>query len=108
VHEEALACELAAYFYLELGETEQSMSHFLLAHERYYEWGAFGKCTSLFDFVKSSFNTSSSIESDFSPSSIATDGIVHTNNSSWQENAAWINYINSVRSKRRSSDSEVD
>jgi hypothetical protein len=81
VHEEALAYELAAYFYLELGEREQSLSHFLLAHERYHEWGAFGKCTSLFEFVKSSFTTSSSIESDVTPSSVATDGVVHTNNS---------------------------
>ena len=113
VHEEALAYELAAYFYLELGEMEQSLSHFLLALERYHEWGAFGKCTSLFEFVKSSFTTSSSIESDVTPSSVATDGVVHTNNSNRQtmdENAAWMNYINSVRStqKRRSYNTEVD
>eukprot|EP00985_Skeletonema_marinoi_P011411 scaffold5430_cov122-Skeletonema_marinoi.AAC.1 len=43
VHEEALAYELAAYFHLELGEMEQSMEYFLAAHERYHEWGAFGK-----------------------------------------------------------------
>eukprot|EP00985_Skeletonema_marinoi_P019265 scaffold10976_cov95-Skeletonema_marinoi.AAC.1 len=48
VHEEALAYELAAYFHLELGEMEQSMEYFLAAHERYHEWGAFGKCSSLF------------------------------------------------------------
>jgi len=63
VHEEALAYELAAYFYLELGEMEQSMEYFLAAHERYHEWGAFGKCNSLFEFVNSSFSPSS-IESD--------------------------------------------
>jgi hypothetical protein len=60
VHEEALAYELAAYFYLELGETEQSMEYFLAAHERYHEWGAFGKCNRLFEFVKSSFSQTSS------------------------------------------------
>eukprot|EP00985_Skeletonema_marinoi_P029704 scaffold28750_cov91-Skeletonema_marinoi.AAC.1 len=60
VHEEALAYELAAYFYLELGETEQSIEYFLLAHERYHEWGAFGKCNSLFEFVKRSFSQASS------------------------------------------------
>eukprot|EP00985_Skeletonema_marinoi_P001771 scaffold703_cov184-Skeletonema_marinoi.AAC.1 len=60
VHEEALAYELAAYFYLELGETEQSIEYFLAAHERYHEWGAFGKCNSLFEFVKSSFSQASS------------------------------------------------
>ena len=66
VHEEALAYELAAYFYLELGETEQSIEYFLAAHERYHEWGAFGKCNSLFEFVKSSFSPAS-IESDVAP-----------------------------------------
>ena len=53
VHEEALACELAAYCYLELGDTEKAMHYFLLAHEKYHEWGAFGKCDSLFKFVQS-------------------------------------------------------
>jgi hypothetical protein len=33
-----LACELAAYFYLELGEISNSIEYFLLAHERYHEW----------------------------------------------------------------------
>jgi len=38
VHEEALAYELAAYFYLELGDPEKAMEYFLLAHEKYHEW----------------------------------------------------------------------
>ena len=42
MHEEALAYELAAYFYLELGEINKSVDYFLLAHEKYHEWGAFG------------------------------------------------------------------
>jgi len=54
-----LACELAAYFYLELGLKDKAVELFLLAHEKYHEWGAFGKCTSLFKVV--SFNLSSSI-----------------------------------------------
>jgi hypothetical protein len=53
VHEEALACELAAYFYLELGEINKSVEYFLLAYERYNEWGAFEKAESLFKFAKS-------------------------------------------------------
>eukprot|EP00984_Skeletonema_dohrnii_P001544 scaffold486_cov148-Skeletonema_dohrnii-CCMP3373.AAC.25 len=48
VHEEALACELAGYFYVELRDTDKAMEYFLLAHEKYHEWGAFGKCDSLF------------------------------------------------------------
>ncbi|KAK1744417.1 putative AAA ATPase [Skeletonema marinoi] len=51
VHEEALAHELAAYFYFELGEREQTMEHLILAHEKYLEWGALGKCDSLLKFV---------------------------------------------------------
>jgi hypothetical protein len=46
VHEEALACELAAYFYLEAGENEKATQYLLLAHEKYHEWGAVGKCNS--------------------------------------------------------------
>ena len=33
------------------------MELFLLAHEKYHEWGAFGKCTSLYEFVSSSIGT---------------------------------------------------
>jgi hypothetical protein len=54
-----LACELAAYFYLEeLGQKPKALELFLLAHEKYHEWGAFGKCTSLFEFVGSNFTSS--------------------------------------------------
>ena len=38
MHEEALAYELAAYLYLELGEINKSVDYFLLAHEKYHEW----------------------------------------------------------------------
>ena len=33
-----MACELAGHFYLGLGETAESMKHFLRAHERYKQW----------------------------------------------------------------------
>jgi ATP-dependent RNA helicase DDX31/DBP7 len=58
VNEEALACELAAYFYLEFGQKEKSLELFLLAHENYHKWGAYGKCTSIFEFVGSTFTSS--------------------------------------------------
>jgi len=38
VHEEALAYELAGYFYLELGDIDKCVEYFLHAHERYQEW----------------------------------------------------------------------
>ena len=50
---------MAAYFYLELGEIQKATTHFLLAHEKYQEWGAFGKCNSLFKFVESTFTPAS-------------------------------------------------
>jgi len=53
VHEEALAYELAAYLYLELGEINKSVEYFLLAHERYKQWGASEKAESLFKFAES-------------------------------------------------------
>ena len=59
MHEEALACELAAYFHLEIGNNEKAMQYFLLAHKKYHEWGALGKCNSLFKFVESTFTPAS-------------------------------------------------
>ena len=35
------------------------MQYFLLAHEKYHEWGALGKCNSLFKFVESTFTPAS-------------------------------------------------
>ena len=53
-----MACELAAYFYLEeLSQKPKALELFLLAHEKYHEWGAFGKCTSLFEFVSRNFTS---------------------------------------------------
>ena len=52
-----MACELAAYFYLELGQNDKALELFLFAHEKYHEWGAFGKCTSLFEFVSRNFTS---------------------------------------------------
>ena len=38
VHEEALACELAAYFYLEIGDVEKAGEYCLRSYEKYHEW----------------------------------------------------------------------
>ena len=46
------------------------MELFLLAHEKYHEWGAFGKCTSLFKVVAS--NLSSSIGTELTDSDSMT------------------------------------
>ncbi|KAL7491984.1 hypothetical protein ACHAWT_001238 [Skeletonema menzelii] len=59
IHEEALACELATYFYVEIGEANKAVEYCLLAQENYKEWGATGKCTSLSKFYDSIMNKKS-------------------------------------------------
>lgn len=51
-HDEALACESAGYFYLELGEKDTAIQYFLQAHEKYHDWGAVAKSNALFEFVQ--------------------------------------------------------
>jgi hypothetical protein len=84
-----LAYELAAYFYLELGDTEKAMQLFLLAHKKYLEWGALGKCDSLFKFVESNFTPASA--------DVGVGNTDSTGNSNTQlediENAQWNRYI---------------
>ena len=67
------------------------MQYFLLAHKKYHEWGALGKCNSLFKFVKSTFITPASTN--------VGVGVGHTDttgNSNTQleelENAQWMRY----------------
>ena len=52
-----MACELAAHFYLKLGQKDKALESFLDAHKKYHKWGAFGKCTSLFEFVSDTFTS---------------------------------------------------
>jgi hypothetical protein len=47
VNEEALANELAGYFYLETGRTKRSEQYFSRAFEKYNEWGAVAKANTL-------------------------------------------------------------
>ncbi|KAK1744366.1 hypothetical protein QTG54_004899 [Skeletonema marinoi] len=49
--QEALAHELAAYS-IWSWEKRANLEHFMLAHEKYLEWGALGKCDSLLKFVE--------------------------------------------------------
>ena len=54
INQEALACELAGYFFLETGEQDTAIQYFLQAHEKYHEWGAVAKSNMLFEFVQRS------------------------------------------------------
>jgi hypothetical protein len=49
------AYELAARFYLEIGNQASSLEHFRLAHETYIAWGAVGKANSLFEYIRGTF-----------------------------------------------------
>lgn len=52
VNGEAIACELAGYFYLEMGDKNTAKDYFIKAHERYLTWGALGKAATLNQEIK--------------------------------------------------------
>jgi hypothetical protein len=55
INDEALASELAGYFFLTINKKEKALHHFTHAYEKYSEWGADGKSNKLFQFVQSTF-----------------------------------------------------
>ncbi|KAL3799295.1 hypothetical protein HJC23_013020 [Cyclotella cryptica] len=55
MNDEALACELAAMFYLGTGNVASSLDHFRLAQEKYHKWGAFAKADRLLAFIHITF-----------------------------------------------------
>ena len=55
INQEALAYELTARFYFEIGDKVSSLEHFRMAHEKYQEWGAFGKACQLFTYINQRF-----------------------------------------------------
>lgn len=52
INDEALACELAAKFYLETCNVMSSVEYFKLAHEKYIHWGALAKAERLIEYTK--------------------------------------------------------
>ncbi|KAL3804135.1 hypothetical protein HJC23_013654 [Cyclotella cryptica] len=55
VNVEALACELAARFYLYLNNSSTAVKYFTLAHDKYFEWGALAKVRTLHEFIQETF-----------------------------------------------------
>jgi tetratricopeptide (TPR) repeat protein len=55
INDESFALELAARFYFETGDMPSSMEHFIQAHERYCEWGAYAKANQLFHHISDKF-----------------------------------------------------
>ncbi|KAL7547670.1 hypothetical protein ACHAWF_010954 [Thalassiosira exigua] len=53
-NEEALACELAGYHFMEMDENDVSLGYFLQAHEKYVKWGAIAKANAVNIFSMSS------------------------------------------------------
>ncbi|KAL7480034.1 hypothetical protein ACHAW6_005741, partial [Cyclotella cf. meneghiniana] len=80
VNDEALACELAAKFYLETGNLSSSLECFRLAHEKYHEWGAVAKANILFTLVNNTFGNALDEKTLFSstnpgnPSAVTSQG----------------------------------
>ena len=68
IHEEALANELAANFYLAKGERSISLEYFIEAHEKYYEWNAFAKAKALYASIQEKFGGDPSLALGSSPS----------------------------------------
>ncbi|KAL7447665.1 hypothetical protein ACHAXS_000048 [Conticribra weissflogii] len=58
IHHQALSCELAGLFALEIGQESQSLEYFTKARECYGEWGAIAKSKSIFEFIESTFSLS--------------------------------------------------
>jgi len=50
VNEEALANELAGHFYLETGRRNKAVHYFSRAFDKYNEWGAVAKASSLTEY----------------------------------------------------------
>lgn len=55
-NDEALSCELAAYFYADIGDLGSSLEHIRLAHEKYHAWGAVAKAGMIFEYINQMFN----------------------------------------------------
>ncbi|KAL3799122.1 hypothetical protein HJC23_002250 [Cyclotella cryptica] len=70
INDEALACELAANFYLQTGNTSTSLEYYTRAHAKYCEWGANAKANSLYESIQQKFLTG--IKSSVSPLSMTS------------------------------------
>ncbi len=55
VHEEALASELAGNFLLNTGQKGSALKYYIVAHNKYHEWGAFAKVRALYAFIHETF-----------------------------------------------------
>lgn len=56
IHHQALSCELAGLFSLEIGQEAQSLGYFTQAQSHYKEWGATSKSKSIVEFIQSTFS----------------------------------------------------
>ncbi|KAL3805299.1 hypothetical protein HJC23_009006 [Cyclotella cryptica] len=57
INDEALAYELAGYFYHSAGKTAESLEHLICAHTKYTEWGACLKVNTIFRFIHDKFGS---------------------------------------------------
>jgi len=63
VHDEGLACECAAYFFMRQDNSMGiSLGYFLQAHKKYVEWGAIAKANEVFAFVQENMSSNSGVD----------------------------------------------
>jgi hypothetical protein len=77
IHVEALSCELAGKFYLDTGNLTSSFEHFILAHEKYCEWGALAKANKLLAFINKTFSNALGGNSDMLSSTVNDSGVMN-------------------------------
>ena len=66
INEEALALELAGYFFEKTGKRSKATSHLVQAYHKYNAWGAAAKCDMLFHLVRKTFSDSAPSLEEFS------------------------------------------
>jgi len=61
IHHQAISCELAGLFSLEIGQESQSLGYFTQARKCYEEWGAISKSKSIVEFIQSTCSLRSQV-----------------------------------------------
>lgn len=67
MNDEALSNELAGYFFLANENKVTALQYFQKAHEKYHDWGAYAKCSALFEFVQMALGSACVVTESVSP-----------------------------------------
>eukprot|EP00804_Cyclotella_cryptica_P026389 CCRYP_020284-RA/>CCRYP_020284-RA protein AED:0.07 eAED:0.07 QI:0/0.5/0.2/1/1/1/5/346/1279 len=81
IHEEAIACELAATFYLNTGNKSMALKYFTDAYRAYFKWGAFSKVKALYAYMQDKFGTAEGTSADFQSILLNTNSLKRSHSS---------------------------